>query len=157
MWACSFWCVALGALADPVVVARDTDLYSEPRSDSKVVTRLREGTRGDTSSVKGPWTSLKTSSGSGWVLSFNLRFGGASAPAASGGGGNALVSRLTGNERPSVTATIGVRGFDTETLRKAQFNAPEMQKLERYAAAREQVRAAATAAGLKPEKVDYLR
>jgi hypothetical protein len=142
--------------AEPVVVARDSNLYSEPRADSSVVTRLREGTRGDTSAVKGAWTSVKTAAGSGWVLSFDLRFGsGAAAGSAAGGGG--LVSRLTGSERTNVTATIGIRGFDAETLRKAQFDAKQVQQLESYAIAKQQARSTAASAGLTAQKVDYLR
>jgi len=154
---CVAWFSSMSQLAcaEPVVVARDTDLYSEPRTDSSVVARLREGARGDTAVTKGPWTALKTPSGSGWVLSFNLRFG--SGAASAGAGGSGLVSRLTGSERPKVTATIGIRGFDTEDLRKAQFDEKQVQMLERYALGKEQVRAAATAAGLKPAPIDYLR
>jgi hypothetical protein len=57
-----------------VTLARDSPLYSEPRLEADHVAQLRQGTTGEVIGKQGGWLNLKTLAGSGWVLTFSVRF-----------------------------------------------------------------------------------
>src|SRR5690348_8487544 len=101
------WVIFTGsALAEPAVVERDSDLMSDARSDASVIAKLKQGTPVDASARKGPWVSVKTASGAGWLLSFNLRYG------TGGASGSAVdasaIGKIAGpKQKLNITSTIG--------------------------------------------------
>ena len=143
-----FFCTT--AFAEPVVVERDSALFSEPRADAHVNANVKQGTSGNSYSKRGAWIAVKTSAGSGWMPSFNLRYVGTGAAAATAD--TSFLDQLM--NRATITPTIGVRGLDKEDLKDAQFNARQMTLLEQNRASEAQARAAASAAGLRAQKLD---
>ena len=143
------------ALAEPVVVERDSSLHAEPRADAAVTASVKKGTAGDATTRKGPWVNLKTSAGAGWILSFNLRYG---AGAAGGAGGDAAaLGKIAGSrQKLAVTSTIGIRGIESEDLKQAQFNEQQISLLEKLRSTDAQAKASASANGLHTVTVDYL-
>lgn len=143
------------ACAEPATVERDSPLYSKPDSNAPVVTTLKRGTTGDATTRQGAFVNLKTSSGTGWVPTFNLRYG-----SAAGSGGSvdtSTVSRFAAPQQPlKVTSTIGVRGIEKEDLQKAQFDPQQIAQLEKYRASDAAAKASATSSGLRPMEINYL-
>lgn len=142
------------AFAQAVIVERDTPLLPEPRQDAAPVTTLKQGAQAEALTTKGPWLHLRAGPTTGWTYSFNVRFVSSASGSARGGAGAAL-SRLT-SRQPTVTPTIGVRGLDPDTLRKAPFNESQLAQLERYTSTNPQARAGASASGLKASRIEYL-
>jgi len=147
-------------LAGPPVVAqqfaleRDSPLYAEPRLEAPQVAQLKQGVGGEVVGKKGAWVNVKTSAGEGWLFSFNVRFQSKGDTGDTGGPGLGRV--LAPRQRVNVTSTIGVRGLEEEDLRQASFNAAQMKLLDGYAISKQAAEEGARAAGLAPEKVDYL-
>lgn len=147
------WGVA--AAAESVVIDRDSPLLATPASDAAVVAQLKQGTAGEFIARKGAWINLKTAAGTGWVMSFNVRFGGGqAATGGSGSGGGGLPSFL-GGRKPATTATIGIRGLEAEDLKGARMDAQQLQMLDSFAASKRQAEEAAQATGLNPSRLDY--
>jgi hypothetical protein len=97
---------------------------------------------------------IRSGSATGWLYSFNVRFG---AAAGSGDGAGSVLGRVFGpRQRVSVTSTIGIRGLDEEDLKQARFDESQVQLLDGYAATREQAESHAGAAGLGAAQIDYL-
>lgn len=152
---CLFAAIAAAAHAEPVTLERDSELRAEPRLGAAVTGKLASGASGDALARQGVWVQVKSGETSGWLYSFNVRFG---APAASGAsGGGAVLGRVFGpRQRVNVTATIGIRGLEEEDLKQAQFDGGQLQQLDGFAASREQAEAHATEHGLAGTRVDYL-
>src|SRR5262245_11622411 len=114
-----FLFMALPAAAQQVTLERDTAIYSEPRIDSAQVAQLKQGTAAEVIGKNGAWLNLKAAGGTGWLLSFNVRF---PSQAQETSGGSSL-GRIFAPRRaaPSTTSTIGIRGLDKEDLRQASF------------------------------------
>jgi len=144
----------IAAAAESVVIDRDSPLLATPASDAAVVAQLTQGTAGELIARKGAWINLKTAAGTGWVMSFNVRFGGGQAAGGSGSGGGGLPSFL-GGRKPTTTATIGIRGLEAEDLRSASVDPRQVQLLDKYAASKQQAEEAAQASGLNAARVDY--
>lgn len=144
------------AVAQKVTVEQATPLYSEPRMESSQVAQLQAGSTGEVIGKQGVWLNLRTSSGAGWLFSFNVRFESQGAEGSSGAG--SALGRVFGPRRsgPSVTSTIGIRGLDKEDLKAAAFNAEQMKLLEKYVVSREAAEKGARAMGLARANVDYL-
>lgn len=143
------------AAAETVVIERDSKLLSEPRTDARVTATVKQGTTGDAGTKKGPWVQVKTSAGTGWILSFNLRYG--TAPSPGSATDTSTISRLVApRNQPNVTATIGTRGLDKEALQQAKFDAQQLAAFEKYHTSEAQAKASAAANGLKAQKVEYL-
>ena len=138
--------------AESVVLERDSPLLSAPAADAAPVAQLSQGAAGEVLGRKGAWINLKTASGTGWVMSFNVKFGGGQA--ASGGGGGAGLGSLFGR-KPATTATIGIRGLEAEDLKSARMDAEQLRLLDTFAASKRQAEEAAQASGLNPARVDY--
>lgn len=140
------------AAAESVVVDRESPLLESPSGGAAVVAQLPQGTAGELIGRKGAWLNLKTAAGTGWVMSFNVRFGGGAAASRSSGSsglGNLLAPKRT------TTATIGIRGLEAEDLKSARVDAQQVRSLDKYAASREEAEQAAQASGLGAVKVDY--
>lgn len=142
------------AHAEPVTLERESVLRSEPRIESAAVATLPNGSTGDALARQGAWVQIRSGSATGWLYSFNVRFG---AAAGSGDGAGSVLGRVFGpRQRVSVTSTIGIRGLDEEDLKQARFDESQVQLLDGYAATREQAESHAGAAGLGAAQIEYL-
>jgi len=149
--------VAAAALAEPVTVERDSILRAEPRTDAAVAGNLAKGATGDAVARQGAWVQVKSGTVTGWLYSFNVRFGAVGASNSSGGGAGSALGRVFGpRQQVNVTATIGIRGLEEEDLKQAHFDGGQMQQLDGFAASSEQAAAHAGNAGLSASKVEYL-
>ena len=148
------FCGSIGAVsAEPVTVERESVLRAEPRAEAAAVGNLATGASGEALARQGAWVQVRSGTVTGWLYSFNVRFG---ATAASGDGSGAVLGRIFGpRQRVSVTSTIGIRGLDEEDLKQARFDGGQMQQLEGFAASREQAESHAGEAGLRAARVDY--
>jgi len=152
--ACPLW-----AVAEQVTLERDSVVRAEPRTDSAVVANLARGVSGEALARHGAWVQVRTATTTGWLYSFNVRFGvpaGTAGSGESGGTGSVLGRVFAPRQKVNVTATIGVRGLDEEDLKQAQFDGGQLQALDGFAASREQAQAHAGDAGLSPTRVEYL-
>ncbi len=146
-------------LANPITISRDSPLYSEARSGSKVVAQLRSGTSGEQVGKQGAWLNVKTAAGTGWTLSTNVSYGEASASAAptssSSGGFNPFARRSSAQS----TTTIGIRGFDEETINSAlgggAVSAAQLAVLDGYKAEKSDGEAFASSKSLQSSRVPY--
>ncbi len=145
------------ASAEPVTVERDSVLRSEPRTDASVAGNLAKGATGDAVARQGAWVQVKSGALTGWLYSFNVRFGVVTPGSGDGAGAGSALGRVFGpRQKVNVTATIGIRGLDEEDLKQAHFDQGQMQQLDGYAANRDQAAEHAGSAGLTAGKVDYL-
>ena len=145
-------CASIAA-AQPVSIATDSALHEEPKTESRVVTQLKSGATGEMIGRQGAWVNLKTPSGTGWVLSFNVRFGsGGGGQAGSAGGG---LGSLFTRSKPATTATIGIRGLEAEDVNNATFSQPQLNLLDKYAVSKSAAESAARASGLEAVRVEY--
>jgi hypothetical protein len=148
---------AAAAAAEPVTVERDSVLRAEPRTDAGVAGNLTKGATGDAVARQGAWVQVKSGTVTGWLYSFNVRFGAVGTGSSSGGGAGSALGRVFGpRQQVNVTATIGIRGLEEEDLRQAHFDGGQMQQLDGFAASSEQAAAHAGNAGLSATRVDYL-
>lgn len=149
------FCGGIGAVsAEPVTVERDSVLRTEPRTEAGAVGNLAAGATGEALARQGAWVQVRSGMLTGWLYSFNVRFG---ATSASGDGSGSVLGRIFGpRQRVSVTSTIGIRGLDEEDLKQARFDGGQMQQLDGFSATREQAEAHAGDAGLRASRVDYL-
>lgn len=149
--------VAAAALAEPVTVERDSVLRAEPRTDAGVAGNLAKGATGDAVARQGAWVQVKSGAVTGWLYSFNVRFGAVNPAGNSGAGSGSALGRVFGpRQQVNVTATIGIRGLDEEDLKQAHFDESQMRQLDGYAASRDQAAAQAGKSGLSATRVEYL-
>lgn len=139
------------ARAEPVVVERESALRAEPSLTASTIATVPRGARGTVTGRSGVWVNINTPEGSGWVFTFNVRFGERSAADAVASGRGTAV-----RAKPGVVSTIGIRGLSEEDLQRASFNANEMRRLDAYAASPEAAAQRASAAGLSAYSIDYL-
>ena len=135
--------------------SRDIELRAEPLSGAPVVGRLSKHTRFEIVAEQKAWSQVKAGELSGWTLTFYV-LKGEPAPQVSTGRRLSELFSLGTERRAETTATIGVRGLDEEQLKSAQFNEPELKRLEAYGLPRGEGDAFARRAELQPQKVDYL-
>ncbi len=142
------------AHAEPVTLERDSVLRSEPRTDAATLTSLPSGTTGDALARQGAWVQIRSGSATGWLYSFNVRFG---AAPSSGDGAGSVLGRVFGpRQRVNVTSTIGIRGLDEEDLKQARFDNSQLHQLDSFAATRDQAESHAGEIGLSAARMDYL-
>jgi hypothetical protein len=145
------------AVAEPVTVERDSVLRAEPRTDAGVAGNLAKGATGDAVARQGAWVQVKSGTVTGWLYSFNVRFGVAGVGSSGGGGAGSALGRVFGpRQQVNVTATIGIRGLEEEDLKQAHFDGGQMRQLDGFAVSSEQAAAHAGNAGLSASQVEYL-
>jgi hypothetical protein len=154
------WLCAGGVAAEPVTFTKDAPLRSEARFDASPVTQVKQGTVGDATTKQGAWLNIKTPGGTGWALTTDISFGAGGATSSSGGGFS--LSRLFGGSaRPaSTTSTIGIRGFDKETIGTAlgdggAVSTAQLALLDGYAVDKAGGQSFASAKGLAASSVGY--
>lgn len=149
--------VASSAGAEQVTVQRDTQLRGNASMDAPVVGNVKQGTTGEVTGKRGAWVNIKTPDVSGWLFSFNVRFGSVGESSGDSGAGS-VVGRVFGpGQNMKVTSTLGVRGIDKETLKQATFSPDQMRLLDQYAASKDAAAEQAQAEGLEARHVDYLK
>ena len=147
-------CGVGGAAAESVTVERDSVLRAEPRAEAGAVGNLATGATGEALARQGAWVQVRSGTVTGWLYSFNVRFG---ATSASGDGSGSVLGRIFGpRQRVNVTSTIGIRGLDEEDLKQARFDGGQIQQLDAFAASREQAESHAGDVGLSAARIDYL-
>lgn len=143
--------------AEPVTFIKDAPLRSEPRFDAAPVTQVTRGTTGDASAKQGAWLNIRTAGGAGWALTTDVSFGTSAASSGGSGGGFSLFGR----SQPSrTTSTVGIRGFDKETIGnafddRATVNTAQLALLDGYAVDKAGGQSFASAQGLKASSVSY--
>lgn len=140
------------AMAEPVTFTKDAPLRSEARFDSAPVTQVTRGTVGDATTKQGPWLNIKTQGGAGWALTTDISFsmGGSS-------GGSLGGFRL---QPAKTTSTIGIRGFDKETITNAfgdgaAVSAAQLALLDGYAVNAAGGQSFASSHGLSATSISY--
>jgi hypothetical protein len=148
--------LAGAANAEPVTFTKDAPLRSEARFDSAPVTQVTKGTVGDASTKQGAWLNIKTPGGTGWALTTDVSFGSGT----SGSSGSSL-GNIFGRSQPTrTTSTIGIRGFDKETIGNAfgdsaAISTAQLSLLDGYAVDKAGGQSFASAQGLKATPINY--
>ena len=143
------------ARAELVTFVKNAPLRAEARFDSAPVAQITKGTVGDATTKQGAWLNIKTPGGTGWALTTDVSFG---SGAASGGGGG---FSLFGKSQPSrTTSTIGIRGFDKETIGNAfgdsaAISTAQLSLLDGYAVDKAGGQSFASTQGLKATSINY--
>lgn len=151
LWLCAGM---TSAHAETVTLERESVLRAEPRTDAATVATLPLGASGEALARQGAWVQVRSGNSTGWLYSFNVRFGGT---AGAGDGAGSVLGRIFGpRQRVNVTSTIGIRGLDEEDLKQARFDGGQVQQLDTFAASREQAETHAGEAGLSAGRVEYL-
>lgn len=145
--------MVLSAHAELIIVERESSLRAEPSLGAATVATVPRGVRGESLGKSGIWVNIKTPEGTGWVFTFNIRFG---ERTGGGGGGLATAGRMVSRPSSSVVSTIGIRGLSEEDLQKAAFNASEMRRLDAFTVTVDDSARRAQEAGLAAVSVDYL-
>lgn len=143
---------SLPAIAQQATVAKDSDLRSEGSNSAPVVGKVKQGTSGEVTGKNGVFVNLKAPGAAGWLFSFNVNF----ASVDDGTSSTAGLGRVRGSTQVQSTSTMGARGFDEEDLKKASFNAEQMQLFEQYGTTKEAAAEGARSAGLSAVPVEYL-
>lgn len=158
------WLLALAVLsvsafpafgAEPGHASRDLELRAEPLSSAAVLGKIEKGGRFEILAEQKAWSQVRSGALTGWTLSFFVMRGEPAQPARMGRRLGELFSLGT-ERRAETTATIGIRGLDEEELKAAQFNEPELKRLEALGLPRSEGEAFAKRGQLEPQKVDYL-
>lgn len=142
------------AAAEPVMVEVSSVLRAEPRADAAAAGDVARGATGEALERKDAWVRIRSGAVTGWLYSFNVRFGGNST---AGGAGGALGRLFGQRQRVSVTSTIGIRGLDEEDLKQARFDSAQIGQLEGFAATREAAQEHAGKTGLEAGSLEYLQ
>jgi len=143
------------ALAEPGYATRELELRAEPVAGAPVTGKVEKGARFEITGQQKAWSQVVFGATTGWTLSFYVMKG---APAGEASLGQRLseVVSLGSERRSETTATLGVRGLDEEQLKSAQFNEPELKRLEALRVPKAEGESFARRAQLAPQKVDYL-
>ena len=145
--------------AEPVTFVKDAPLRSEARFDSAPVAQVAKGTAGDASTKQGAWLNIKTPGGTGWALTTDISFG--SGASSGGGGGGTSLGSIFGRSQPTrTTSTVGIRGFDKETIGNAfgdsaAISTAQLSLLDSYAVDKAGGQSFASAQGLSATAIQY--
>lgn len=144
------------ALAEPGTALKSDALRAEPFNDAKTIGNLNRGDKLDIITKQGAWLKVKAGKNTGWVRLLSVTRGTVSSNN-TGANATGVLNVASGRAGTgNVVATTGVRGLNEEELKAAKFNAQEMQKLESYAANKQQAQEFASAGGLTARKLKYL-
>lgn len=142
------------AWAAPGTVLRNEKLYSQPSSGAKVTATVAKGASVDILAKQGGWLRVTAGRSTGWIRLLSVRAG---AGGLGGAGIGDVVGAATTKSDPSrVVAVAGLRGLNEEDLKKAQFNADELARLQAMGVSPTQARSFAGQAGLAAVSVPAL-
>jgi hypothetical protein len=159
--ACLFACAFLGATAFAQELAytnRATDLKADNNSDSATVAQLQPNVAVQVAGRSSGWARVTTNDKKvGWIRAFHLRFQNSIAESEGGGsifGGIFSSSRRA--QRPTATATVGIRGLSEEEMKNATPNPTEYAKYKSYAVSKADAEAYARRSRLVAQQVSYV-
>jgi hypothetical protein len=145
---------AASALAAPGTVLRNDKLYSQPSATASVAGSAVKGASVEILAKQGGWLRVTAGKSSGWIRLLSVRAG---AGGLGGAGLGDVVGVATQKSDPSrVVAVAGLRGLSDEDLKRASFNADELNRLEGWTATAAQARSFAGAGGLSAARVAAL-
>jgi hypothetical protein len=138
--------VAVPALAAPGTVLRDEKLYSQPSATSSVAGRAAKGSSVNILTKQGGWLRVSSGKSTGWIRLLSVRAG----PGGLGGArlGDVVGAATTKSDPSRVVAVAGLRGLNNEDLKRAQFNADELARLDAWVVTPAQARKFASQSGL---------
>ena len=136
---------------------REVEMKREPFDDAATVAKLAEKTPIEITRRQGAWMEVKSGQAAGWIRMLSVRMG-AAGEARSGSSGLGALFNIGRTGSSGATVTTGVRGLDKEEIRNAKPNLAELQKMQGYAASRQDAeRFAAGEPRLASQRVEYLR
>lgn len=142
------------AWAAPGTVLRNEKLYSQPSAGASVTASVAKGASVDILAKQGGWLRVTAGKSSGWIRLLSVRAG---AGGLGGAGIGDVVGAATTRSDPSrVVAVAGLRGLNEEDLKRAQFNADELARLDAVSVSPAQARSFAGQSGLAAVKVPAL-
>lgn len=144
---------AAPAMALDGVMLRDDSMYTSASATSKAVGKATKGSKVVILTRNAGWTQIRAAGKTGWVRLLSVR-GASQAPS-----GTDLkdVAALGQSRDPTkVVSVAGMRGLNEEDLRKAQYDADQMRRLEQQAVSTETARRFAAQGGLASQQIAYL-
>ena len=148
-------CVASAtAWAAPGTVLRNEKLYSQPSASARVAANVPKGARVDILAKQGGWLRVKAGNSTGWIRLLSVRAGAGGLGGA--GVGDVVGAATTRSDPTRVVAVAGLRGLNVEDLKRAQFNADELARMEALGVTTAQARSFARQSGLVAVKVAEL-
>lgn len=145
---------AASAWAAPGTVLRNEKLYSQPSASASVTANVSKGASVDILAKQGGWLRVSSGKTTGWIRLLSVRAG---AGGLGGTGVGDVVGAATTRSDPSrVVAVAGLRGLNDEDLKRAQFNADELARLDALKVTAAQARSFARQSGLVAVKVAEL-
>lgn len=143
-----------GWAADLGTALKADTLRAEPFADAKSVGNLTKNDAVDILNKKGAWLQVKSKKSTGWVRLLSVKRGSATQTNQVGGIA-AVASGRAGTGK--VVSTTGIRGLSVEELKAAQFNEPEMKKLDSYETSSSEGQRFANAGGLNTTSIAYVK
>ncbi|NTV96632.1 MAG: SH3 domain-containing protein, partial [Thiobacillus sp.] len=145
-------CLSAPAWAVDGEMLRDDSLRAGAAVGAATVGSAKKGSKVTILTRQGGWTQIRAGGKTGWVRLLSVRAGGTG-----GSGSLSDVAALTEKRDPNkVVATAGLRGLNEEELRKAQYDAGQMQQLESQAVSVEDARRFAAEGNLSAVKLAQL-
>lgn len=148
------------AASQPGVTRYDTNVNNAPAFDARTIGKLRKQTRLNVLQRKGGWYLIEGSPKTkGWVRLTAIKLGDGTKQS-SGKGNNGLQATInliqTGRSGShTVSASTGVRGLDTEDIKKARPKKAAVRKLDKMACSDKDARSFSQQLDLMQRKVAY--
>lgn len=142
------------AWAAPGTVLRNEKLYRQPSASASVTANVPKGARVDILAKQGGWLRVKAGNYTGWMRLLSVRAGAGGLGRA--GVGDVVGAATTRSDPTRVVAVAGLRGLNDEDLKRAQFNADELARMEALGVTTAQARSFARQSGLVAVKVAEL-
>lgn len=155
---CGLFSPTLFADEQLATILQQTDLRTEPYSDTAAITTLAAKQQVMVLQRQGGWYQVRTASQIGWVRMSHLRLGTATGGSADGSGVSQTLRFLnTGRSGSSgVTVATGIRGLDAADVANARPNHKAVRKLDRFQSKPKQVEKFARSAQLKTQPLGYM-
>lgn len=134
------FCASIAAAQEPLLTNRATELRTAPDDGAVVVRTLPERTQVQLLERKSAWSKIRADKDIGWVRMMHLRGGATVVESSSGSSGmfsgftRLLLGDSSRSSQRAQGATVGIRGFSEEDLKRAELNPAEFEKLKRYQA-----------------------
>lgn len=138
--------MAAPVLAAPGTVLRDEKLYSQPSSSATVAGGAVKGASVNILAKQGGWLRVTAGKTTGWIRLLSVRVGEGGLGGA--GLGDVVGAATTKSDPSRVVAVAGLRGLNNEDLKRAQFNADELARLDAWVVTPAQARQFASRSGL---------
>ena len=153
--AASLLAAATQALAASGTLLRDETLRAQPVASAAAAGSAKRGAVVEVLAKRGGWVQVRSGKSAGWVRLLSVRAG--TGGVSGGAGVGSVVGAATSKSDPSrVVAVAGLRGLNEEDLKKAQYSAAEVEKLQGYGASATQVSNFARQGGLAVARVPDL-